>query len=105
MRKLSETWWFRYLQERHQFKVPLASFQLCQEKLMRMLGNIQAMSLMSWRITNMFDAGKMSLGQASLGKVSTTSSNNKNITLVKTFNSSGAFHAQKPMKINVIYKY
>ena len=42
-----------------------------------MFGNIQAISLMSWRVTNMYDAGEMSLGQASLGKVSTTSSNNK----------------------------
>ena len=31
----------RYLQERQQFGSPLASFQLMQEKLVRMLGNIQ----------------------------------------------------------------
>ncbi|CAD6224502.1 unnamed protein product [Miscanthus lutarioriparius] len=32
----------RYLQERKQFGAPLAAFQLNQEKLMRMLGNIQS---------------------------------------------------------------
>jgi hypothetical protein len=30
-----------YLRERHQFGTPLASFQLMQEKLARMLGNVQ----------------------------------------------------------------
>jgi alkylation response protein AidB-like acyl-CoA dehydrogenase len=32
---------FRYLRERRQFGAPLASFQLMQEKLARMLGNVQ----------------------------------------------------------------
>ena len=60
---------FRYLQERKQFGVPLASYQINQEKLARMLGNIQAMSLMGWRLCKLYEAGKMTPGQASLGKV------------------------------------
>jgi alkylation response protein AidB-like acyl-CoA dehydrogenase len=40
----------RYLGERKQFGVPLATFQLNQEKLVRMLGNIQAMWLFGWRL-------------------------------------------------------
>jgi alkylation response protein AidB-like acyl-CoA dehydrogenase len=35
-----------YLRERHQFGTPLASFQLMQEKLARMLGNVQ---VSGWR--------------------------------------------------------
>ncbi|KAL6594795.1 hypothetical protein ACP70R_048244 [Stipagrostis hirtigluma subsp. patula] len=58
----------RYLLERKQFGVPLAAFQLNQEKLVRMLGNIQAMSLLGWRLCKLHDAGKMTTGQASLGK-------------------------------------
>lgn len=58
----------RYLQERKQFGVPLASFQLCQEKLVRMLGNIQAMALMGWRLCKLYEAGNMTPGQASLAK-------------------------------------
>ncbi|KAL6604051.1 hypothetical protein ACP70R_044412 [Stipagrostis hirtigluma subsp. patula] len=58
----------RYLLERKQFGVPLAAFQLNQEKLVRMLGNIQAMSLLGWRLCKLHDAGKMTIGQASLGK-------------------------------------
>ncbi|KAL6909774.1 hypothetical protein ACP4OV_001433 [Aristida adscensionis] len=57
-----------YLMERKQFGVPLAAFQLNQEKLVRMLGNIQAMSLLGWRLCNLHDARKMTIGQASLGK-------------------------------------
>lgn len=58
----------RYVGERKQFGVPLAAFQLNQEKLVRMLGNIQAMSLLGWRLCKLHDSGNMTVGQASLGK-------------------------------------
>lgn len=60
----------RYLGERKQWRVPLAAFQLNQEKLVRMLGNIQAMWLFGWRLCKLHGSGKMTIGQASLGKVS-----------------------------------
>eukprot|EP00882_Tetradesmus_deserticola_P023842 GHRQ01025985.1.p2 GENE.GHRQ01025985.1~~GHRQ01025985.1.p2 ORF type:complete len:124 (-),score=30.49 GHRQ01025985.1:206-577(-) len=37
-----------YLRERHQFGAPLASFQLIQEKLARMLGNVQVGGCCGW---------------------------------------------------------
>ncbi|KAJ6810635.1 acyl-coenzyme A oxidase 4, peroxisomal-like [Iris pallida] len=58
----------RYLQERKQFSAPLAAFQLNQEKLVRMLGNIQAMLLVGWRLCKLYESGKMTPGQASMGK-------------------------------------
>eukprot|EP01018_Ginkgo_biloba_P015818 Gb_04916 [translate_table: standard] len=58
----------RYLQQRKQFGAPLVSFQINQEKLVRMLGNIQAMSLMGWRLCKIYEAGKMTPGNASLAK-------------------------------------
>uniref|UniRef100_A0A0E0A9B0 Acyl-CoA dehydrogenase/oxidase C-terminal domain-containing protein n=1 Tax=Oryza glumipatula TaxID=40148 RepID=A0A0E0A9B0_9ORYZ len=58
----------RYLGERKQFGAPLAAFQLNQEKLVRMLGNIQAMWLLGWRLCKLHDSGRMTTGQASLGK-------------------------------------
>ncbi|XP_042394441.1 acyl-coenzyme A oxidase 4, peroxisomal-like [Zingiber officinale] len=58
----------RYLKERKQFGAPLAAFQLNQEKLVRMLGNIQAMLLIGWRLCKLYESGKMTAGQASLGK-------------------------------------
>ncbi|XP_020267800.1 acyl-coenzyme A oxidase 4, peroxisomal-like [Asparagus officinalis] len=58
----------RYLKERKQFGAPLASFQINQEKLVRMLGNIQAMLLVGWRLCKLYESGKMTTGHASLAK-------------------------------------
>ncbi|KAA3490764.1 acyl-coenzyme A oxidase 4, peroxisomal-like [Gossypium australe] len=58
----------RYLKERKQFGAPLAAFQLNQQKLSLMLGNIQAMTLVGWRLCKLYDKGKMTPGHASLGK-------------------------------------
>ncbi|GJN35941.1 hypothetical protein PR202_gb24759 [Eleusine coracana subsp. coracana] len=62
----------RYLKERKQFGAPLAAFQLNQEKLVRMLGNIQAMLLVGWRLCKLYESGKMTPGHASLGKAWTS---------------------------------
>ncbi|KAH1256607.1 Acyl-coenzyme A oxidase 4, peroxisomal [Glycine max] len=58
----------RYLKERKQFGAPLAAFQISQQKLVQMLGNIQAMILVGWRLCKLYESGKMTPGQASLGK-------------------------------------
>eukprot|EP00262_Sarcandra_glabra_P004800 TRINITY_DN16043_c0_g1_i1.p1 TRINITY_DN16043_c0_g1~~TRINITY_DN16043_c0_g1_i1.p1 ORF type:complete len:454 (-),score=94.94 TRINITY_DN16043_c0_g1_i1:281-1597(-) len=58
----------RYLKERKQFGAPLAAFQINQEKLVHMLGNIQAMLLVGWRLCKLYESGKMTPGHASLGK-------------------------------------
>ncbi|XP_058209303.1 acyl-coenzyme A oxidase 4, peroxisomal isoform X2 [Rhododendron vialii] len=63
----------RYLKERKQFGAPLAAFQLTQQKLVRMLGNIQAMILVGWRLCKLYDSGKMTPGRVSLGKAWITS--------------------------------
>ncbi|XVE62055.1 hypothetical protein DITRI_Ditri06bG0088400 [Diplodiscus trichospermus] len=58
----------RYLKERKQFGAPLAAFQINQQKLTRMLGNVQAMTLVGWRLCKLYENGKMTPGHASLGK-------------------------------------
>ncbi|KAJ1255524.1 hypothetical protein BS78_K199300 [Paspalum vaginatum] len=58
----------RYLKERKQFGAPLAAFQLNQEKLVRMLGNVQAMLLVGRRLCKMYESGKLTPGHSSLGK-------------------------------------
>jgi acyl-CoA oxidase len=58
----------RYLKERKQFGAPLAAFQINQQKLVHMLSNIQAMFLVGWRLCKLYESGKMTSGQASLGK-------------------------------------
>ena len=59
----------RYLLERRQFGAPLAALQINQEKLVRMLGNVQAMFLMGYRLCQLYEKGTMTPGQASLAKV------------------------------------
>ncbi|XP_061358443.1 acyl-coenzyme A oxidase 4, peroxisomal isoform X1 [Gastrolobium bilobum] len=58
----------RYLKERKQFGAPLAAFQINQQKLVQMLGNIQAMILVGWRLCKLYESGKMTPGHASSGK-------------------------------------
>ena len=57
-----------YISQRKQFGVPISSFQLIQEKLSRIMGSVQAMILLSWRISNLVEAGKCSIGQISMAK-------------------------------------
>jgi acyl-CoA oxidase len=62
----------RYTLERRQFGAPLASFQLIQERLARMQGQVQGMWLVAWRLTRLLDTGLMTHEQASLAKAFTT---------------------------------
>ena len=61
----------RYATTRMQFGKPIASFQLIQEKLVHMLGNVTALQTMCLRLSQLQDAGEMSDAQASLAKVFT----------------------------------
>ncbi len=58
-----------YAQSRMQFGKPIASFQLIQDLLVRMLGNITAAMAMVQRLSQLQDAGTMSDEHASLAKV------------------------------------
>ena len=57
-----------YAQERQQFGRPIGRFQLVQDLLVRMLGNITASACMVMRLSQMQDAGIMSDEHASLAK-------------------------------------
>jgi len=57
-----------YTLKRQQFGKPLAGFQLIQQKLVQILGEVTAMQLMCWRLSKMRDAGTMTEGMASLAK-------------------------------------
>ncbi|OMO97588.1 Acyl-CoA oxidase/dehydrogenase, type 1 [Corchorus olitorius] len=71
----------RYLKERKQFGAPLAAFQINQQKLAAMLGNVQAMTLVGWRLCKLYEKGKMTPGHASLGKSWITSKARETVAL------------------------
>ncbi len=62
----------RYANERTQFDKPIAGFQLVQDLLVRMLGNITASAAMCARLSELQDAGRMTDEQASLAKAFST---------------------------------
>jgi len=62
----------RYASERTQFGRPIAGFQLVQDLLVRMLGNITASAALCMRLSQLQDAGRMTDEQASLAKAFST---------------------------------
>lgn len=56
----------KYISERKQFGKSISSFQLSQEKLARMMGNLQSMIHMAKRTTLLYEEGKATFGQVSL---------------------------------------
>jgi glutaryl-CoA dehydrogenase len=58
----------RYAGQRQQFGRPIAGFQLVQDLLVRMLGNLTASQCMAVRLSQLQDAGTMRDEQASLAK-------------------------------------
>src|SRR5919199_1119951 len=57
-----------YARQRQQFGRPIAGFQLVQDLLVRMLGNVTAAQCMALRLSQLQEAGQMSDEQASLAK-------------------------------------
>ena len=58
-----------YTKERKQFGKPLVSFQLVQDKLVGMLGEIVNMQLLCLRLSQLMDERKATQGMASLAKM------------------------------------
>ena len=63
----------RYAQTREQFGKPIASFQMVQDLLAKMLGNITASQCMVVRLAQLQDQGKLLDQHASLAKAFCTS--------------------------------
>src|SRR5262249_1023227 len=61
----------KYAQERLQFGKPIGSFQLIQDLLARMLGNITACQCMAMRTAQLADEGKLTDQQPPLSKAFT----------------------------------
>jgi glutaryl-CoA dehydrogenase len=60
-----------YAKQREQFGRPIASFQLVQEKLSKMLGELTSMQLLCLRVTQLAETDRLTAGTASLAKMHT----------------------------------
>ena len=60
---------FTYAKERVQFGKPIASFQLIQGKLAKMLADITAMQTLCFRLSQLRAEGRMTIAMASLAKM------------------------------------
>jgi alkylation response protein AidB-like acyl-CoA dehydrogenase len=69
----------KYCQERMQFGKPIASFQLVQDLLARMLANITAAQCMIVRMAQLNDQGKLTDAQAAIAKAFCTSKNRETV--------------------------
>jgi glutaryl-CoA dehydrogenase len=73
----------RYALSREQFGRPIASFQLIQDHLVSMLGNVTAMQAMCLRLSQLQDAGAMRDEHASLAKVFTAARCRETVALAR----------------------
>jgi len=70
----------KYAQERMQFGKPIGSFQLIQDLLARMLGNITACQCMVVRTAQLADEGKLTEKQSALAKAFTTAKTRETVS-------------------------
>jgi len=62
----------KYLSQRKQFGRELTSYQLIQDKIVRVMGNVQAALLLTWQTTKLLQEGKCTIGKVSLAKAMAT---------------------------------
>ena len=70
----------KYAQERLQFGKPIGSFQLIQDLLAKMLGNITACQCMVVRTAQLADQGKLTEKQSALSKAFTTAKTRETVS-------------------------
>ena len=69
----------KYTQEREQFGKPIASFQLVQDLLAKMLANVTACQCLMLRLAQLDDEGKLSDHQAALAKAFCTAKSRETV--------------------------
>ena len=62
----------RYLKEREQFNRTLTSYQLIQDKIVKVMGKVQSAVLICWQAQNMMVQNKASIGRLAFSKAIAT---------------------------------
>ena len=57
-----------YASTREQFGQPISAFQLVQEKLVKIMANVQAISMVCWRVADMQSKGELTIGMVGMFK-------------------------------------
>lgn len=57
-----------YASTREQFGQPISGFQLVQEKLVKIMANVQAISMVCWRVADMQSKGELTIGMVGMFK-------------------------------------
>lgn len=70
-----------YALERHQFGVPIASFQLVQEQLSRMIGNATLSLSLMVQMARLQESGRLTMDQAALAKAACTTRMRETVAL------------------------
>lgn len=73
----------KYALERKQFGRPIASFQLIQERLSRMLANVESSTLLCVHLLKLLDQGQLTMGQASRAKAHCSKAARETIALAR----------------------
>lgn len=99
-----------YAVERLQFGKPLASFQLIQSQLVRMLGNTSSSLALMARLAALQDVGDVSMAQVALAKAHTTAAMRETVALGRSIlGGNGIISDYKMAKIfadaEAIYTY
>lgn len=100
----------RYAVERHQFGRPIASFQMIQDQLVKMLGNIVACTGMMVRLAQLEDQGLAEDAQSALAKAFTTARMRETVAMGRSiFGGNGIVTDYEMAKIfadaEAIYSY
>jgi alkylation response protein AidB-like acyl-CoA dehydrogenase len=62
----------KYLTQRKQFDKPLTHYQLIQDKIVKVMGRVQAALLITWQAQNMANNGNGSIGRLAFAKAIAT---------------------------------
>lgn len=72
-----------YAKQRQQWGRPIAGFQMIQDKLVRILADLESMKILTWRLSVLADQGQLTDAQASLAKMNNAAKSREIVALAR----------------------